>query len=181
MREAFEVEVVPVLLRDLEDVAAAGEFSSGDCIVSTFFHLSEIRRKLHDLNIQTELFAIAVRPHLSMLDALERLPRGSALGVAYVGDDEFAADRLQRMTEAVQHVGLRSITVRPLLLAGTPASAVFRGLDALVVRPDNIAAVRAAIPKRMQVIEFLNEMDAASRQFLREVLEDLKRRRANRT
>lgn len=177
IRGEFDVDVVPVLLREIPDLAERGDFVAADCVVSTFFHLSEVRRMLQDLGIEKELFAIAVRPHLSMLEQLEQLPRGSCVGVAYVGEDEFAAERLRRMTEAVEHVGLRHITIRPLLLTEAPRQAMFRGLDALVVRPDNIAAARGAIPRRLRLIEFLNEMDAASRQFLREVFEDLRDRR----
>jgi GntR family transcriptional regulator len=178
IKREFDVTVVPMLLRDLGSAAQRGDLTSTDCIISTFFHLSEVRRILQERRVEAELFAIAVRPHLSMLDQLERLPRGSAVGVAYLGDDEFAAERLQRMSEAVEHVGLRHVHVKSLLLPVTPAPAAFDSLDALVVRPDNIAAVRSAIPRGLRVIEFLNEMDAASREFLREVLNDLRARRA---
>ena len=82
-----------------------------------------------------------------MLEQLERLPRGSAVGVAYVGDDEFALERLQRMTEAVEHVGLRHMRVRSLLLCDAPQAPAYEGLDALLVRPDNIATVRSTIPE----------------------------------
>ena len=112
-----------------------------------------------------------------MLDQLERLPRGSTVAVAYLGDDEFAVERLQRMTEAVEHVALRHMRVRSLLLPAAPEPSAYEGLDALVVRPDNIAEVRSTIPDRIRVIEFLNEMDAASREFLRDVLKDLHARR----
>jgi hypothetical protein len=91
--------------------------------------------------------------------------------------DEFAAERLHRMTDALQHVGLRRIRVRPLLLPARPDPSVFDGLNALLVRPENIAAVRPAIPASVPVIEFLNELDTASRQFLGEVFEDLRSRR----
>src|SRR5215207_4932020 len=70
----FEVQVMPVLLRDLGQAAERGQLAEADCIVSTFFHLSEVRRTLLGLAIDAELLAIAVRPHLSVLDQLERLP-----------------------------------------------------------------------------------------------------------
>jgi GntR family transcriptional regulator len=178
IKREFDVVVIPVLLREIAVAAERGDFADADCVVSTFFHLSEVRRTLRGLGLELELLAIAVRPHLSTLDKLERLPRGSVVGVAYVGEDDFAAERLRRMTEAVQHVGLRHVQVQPFLLNEAPDPSVFAGLDALLVRPENIAAVRPAIPPGLATIEFLNEMDAASREFLREVFQDLRARRS---
>jgi GntR family transcriptional regulator len=174
----FDVHVVPLLLGDLTDATNRPVLDRADCVVSTFFHLSEVRRGLRDLDLNVELFAIAVRPHLGVLEQLERLPRGSRVGVAYVSEDSFAAERLRRMTEALADAGLRSIQFRPLLLQGEPdaAAAAFDGLDALVVRPENFAAVRRRLPAGLAVIEFVNELDAASREFLREIFQDLRGR-----
>jgi len=173
----FDVHVMPLLLRDLGAAPHRSILESADCVVSTFFHLSEVRRSLRELSLNLELFAIAVRPHLGVLEQLERLPRGSKVGVAYVSEDDFAAERLHRMTEALEHAGVRSIQFRPLLLRGEPdVDMAFDGLDALVVRPENFAVARRMVPDGLAVIEFVNELDAASREFLREVFQDLKGR-----
>jgi DNA-binding transcriptional regulator YhcF (GntR family) len=172
----FDVHVMPLLLGDLTDAANRPILDSADCVVSTFFHLSEVRRTLRDIDLNAELFAIAVRPHLGVLEQLERLPRGSKVGVAYVSEDTFAAERLRRMTEALEHAGMRSIQFRPLLLQGESDAVAFEGLDALVVRPENFAAVRRVLPDGLAVIEFVNELDAASREFLREIFQDLRGR-----
>jgi hypothetical protein len=104
-----------------------------------------------------ELFAVSVRPHLSVL---ERLSQHAIVGVAYVAEDDFASERLNRMTEAVRDIG-------PL----------FDVLDAVLVRPNHIAAVRRALPAGQDVIEFVNELDSASRAFLAEIFEDLRTRK----
>ena len=172
----FDVHIVPLLLRDLTDAEVRPALEAADCVVSTFFHLSEVRRALREIELPTELFAIAVRPHLGVLEQLERLPRGSRVGVAYVSEDAFAAERLHRMTEALEHAGLRSIRFRPLLLRQDSDVREFDGFDALVVRPENFATVRRLVPEGLALIEFVNELDAASRQFLREIFQDLKGR-----
>ena len=61
-RAPADVSVVPVLLRDLGAAVHRGEMTDADCVVSTFFHLSEVRRTLQGLGVAAELFAIAVRP-----------------------------------------------------------------------------------------------------------------------
>src|SRR5581483_2262153 len=101
----FDVRVVPLLMSELADPANRPVLDGADCVVSTFFHLSEVRRTLRAIELAPELFAIAVRPHLSVLEQLEQLPRGSRVGVAYVSEDAFAAERLRRMTEALVHAG----------------------------------------------------------------------------
>jgi hypothetical protein len=157
----FDVHVTPRLLRDLAEASLRAPLRTVDCFVSTFFHLSEVGRFLREMAVDTELFAIAVRPHLGVLEQLERLPRGSRVGVAYVSEDDFAAERLHRMTEALEHAGVPSIQFRPLLLRAEPDVFEFNGLDALVVRLENFAAVRRMVPGVLAVIEFVNELDAA--------------------
>jgi len=179
IREEFGVKVTPVLLSSVAELERKGSLRSLDCIVSTFFHLSEVRRLLRD-SVDAELFAIGVRPHLSVLDALERLARKSSVGVMYYErpGDLFAAERLARMTEAVAHAGVRELRVRPVLVRSALTARDTAGLDALVIRPENVAPIRQKLPPSIPVIEFVNDLDVASRQFLGEVFDDLAMRHA---
>jgi hypothetical protein len=168
-----------VLLRDLAARAASGALDDADCVISTFFHLSEVRRILQD-GSHRELFAIGVRPHLSVLHQLARLKRGSTVAVAYFAGrgDRYARERLRRMTEAIEQAHIKGVKVRSLLLGARPDRSAFAGIDALVVRPENIAPVASQLPRAIRTIEFRNDLDGASRQFLQEVLKDLRPSRA---
>jgi hypothetical protein len=179
IREEFGVNVTPVLLSAVAETARKDGLRDIDCVVSTFFHLSEVRRLLRDTT-RVELFAIGVRPHLSVLDALERLARRSSVGVMYYErpGDLFAAERLARMAEGVAHAGVRELRVRPVLVRGALNAADIAGLDALVVRPENVAPIRQKLPPSIPVIEFVNDLDVASRHFLGEVFDDLALRHA---
>jgi GntR family transcriptional regulator len=181
IQEEFGVSVTPVLLSDVAEKSRKGGLHEVDCIVSTFFHLSEVRRLLRD-TMDAELFAIGVRPHLSVLEALERLARRSSVGVMYYErpGDQFAAERLARMADAVAHAGVRELRVRPVLVRTTLGVHDLDGVDALVVRPENVAPIRQKLPRSMPVIEFVNDLDAASRQFLGEVFDDIALRRSRR-
>ena len=180
IQQEFGVSVTPVLLSDVAERSRKGALRV-DCIVSTFFHLSEVRRLLRE-TVDVELFAIGVRPHLSVLEALERLARRSSVGVMYYErpGDLFAADRLARMADAVAHAGVRELRVRPVLVRTALGAHDLDGVDALVVRPENVAPIRQKLPRSMPVIEFVNDLDAASRQFLGEVFDDLALRRSRR-
>ena len=181
IQEEFGVSVTPVLLSDVAERSRKGGLHEVDCIVSTFFHLSEVRRLLRD-TVDVELFAIGVRPHLSVLEALERLARRSSVGVMYYErpGDLLAAERLARMADAVAHAGVRELRVRPVLVRTALGAHDLDGLDALVVRPENVAPIRQKLPRSMPVIEFVNDLDAASRQFLGEVFDDIALRRSRR-
>jgi len=175
--ERLGVEVVGVLLDDLIEELQSGGLEDVDAFASTFFHLSEVRRYLRDAGYDHELFAVGVRPHVSVLNALEGLKDGSQVGVVYYAapDDAYAPARLRRMSEAIE-LGLPNLRVVPLLLTEIPGDSVFSALDAVVVRPENIAPVRSAIPPEAVVIDFVNELDEASRRFLEEVFDDLRSR-----
>lgn len=176
--DEFGVNVKPVLLNDVAEMSRAGALDDFDCIVSTFFHMSEVRRLLPD-PAKAELLAIGVHPHLSVLEALERLARKSSVGVMYYErpGDRFAAERLARMAEAVMHSGVRELRVRPVLVSGKLDPRSIQGLDAIVVRPENVSPIRQKLPRSIPIIEFINDLDAASRQFLGEFLDDIARRR----
>ena len=182
LHDEFGVTVVPILLRELAGVAVESGLHDLDCVVSTFFHLSEVRRLLRESAVEVELFAIGVRPHLSVLEALERLPRRASVGVVYYErpGDLFAADRLARMADAVRHTGVGEVLVRPVLLKASPAYGDVAGLNAVVVRPENVAPIRDSFPTSMPIIEFVNDLDTASLQFLSEVFGDFALRRATR-
>ena len=179
IRDEFGVAMRPLLLSGVADASRKGQLRDVDCIVSTFFHLSEIRRALREAAVETEVFAIGVRPHLSVIEALERLARRSTVGVMYYErpGDLFAADRLQRMAEAVAHTGVRELRVRPVLVRGSLRPRDVEGLDALVVRPENVAPIRQKLPRSLPLIEFVNDLDAATRQFLGEMFDDITVRR----
>jgi len=179
IREEFGVNVVPVLLSGVAETARKGGLREIDCIVSTFFHLSEVRRLLRD-TVDVELFAIGVRPHLSVLEALEHLSRRASVGVMYYErpGDLLAAERLARMAEAVAHAGVRELRVKPVLVRSALSAHDTAGLDALVVRPENVAPIRQKLPPSIPIIEFKNDLDVASRQFLGEVFDDLAVRHA---
>ncbi|MGH2473479.1 MAG: GntR family transcriptional regulator [Candidatus Limnocylindria bacterium] len=176
----FGVRMRPLLLDDLEAAHARGDFRDADCVVSTFYHLTAVRRFLRDLGVEVEVFAIGVRPHVSVLEKLERLPRPATVGVVYFGQegDGSTEERLRRMAETIEQTNLRDVKVRQLLLPARPEASVFSGVTAVVVRSESMSAARRAIPAGVEVIEFINDLDSASRRFLGEVFNDLRLRRA---
>ena len=71
----FDVTVVPLLLGDLVDPTRRAELAGVDCMVSTFFHLSEVRRILRSVGLGTELPAEPFENLLPITVFKNRLPR----------------------------------------------------------------------------------------------------------
>ena len=180
LEKKFGVRVVPMLVRDLQGLDAGAQLPEADCVVTTFFHLAEVRRALNVLPAadNRELFAISVRPHLSVLRGLESLERGSLVGVVYTqnGSEQETRERLARMTEMLNHADL-GLRFRPILVSGDAHVGMFEGLEALVVRSENIGHVKEITPEGLPVIEFINELDPGSSYFLGQVFADLEKAR----
>src|SRR5579862_1317370 len=75
--EQLGVTVDGILLDDLTGEAGRLILEDADAVTSTFFHLSEVRRILRLAGFNHELFAVGVRPHVSVLSALEGLAPGT--------------------------------------------------------------------------------------------------------
>lgn len=176
IQREFDVAVRPILIEDVSTAAGRREMEGIDCVVTTFYHFAEVRRLLGRAGHPAEVFAIGARPHVSILEALERLPRPSTVGVMYFGHegDGRAAERVRRMAEAIEQANIAGLRVRPLLLPERPPAASFSSIDVVVVRSENLTAARGVIPRGIAVIEFVNDLDNASRHFLRDVFDDLR-------
>lgn len=180
IRSEFDMEIRPLLLHEIADVAA-DDPTIGDsmCVITTFFHYAEVRRALRTAGIDIEVVAIGVSPHVTVLRELAALPEGSVVGVAYVEDDTgFATERLRRMTEGVQHVNVRGLDIRPMLVDRDAPAAVFEGLDALLIRPENFRLAQCAAALPVPIIRFVNDLDSASRTFLDDIFRELADRHA---
>jgi GntR family transcriptional regulator len=170
LERALGVRVRPLLLESVSEVRQL-DVSSG-LVVTTFFHYADVRRRLHDAGLANELVAISVRPHLEVLQQLNDLKPGTRLGIAYLADDPNAAARLGRMHDAITHSRLSHVSVVPFAVKSDATEADFIGLDAVLVRPENISRVRQFIPRSVRVIEFKNTLDDASLQLLRDMLSE---------
>lgn len=185
LRERLQIEIEPILIADLDQPdGVIARLGGCDFLISTFFHLAEVRLKLRRLPepVQRELFAIAMQPHLSALSQIASLPRGSILGIVYCEDENFTEQRLQAMKDAISHAHAPNIVeVRTIFVQGVPDKDSFRGCTALLVRPENKALLPDWLPRSLPVIEFANVLDAASVQMLREVVQEFRNMKRERT
>jgi len=150
---------LPVRPLVLGEFDAEGEHP--DLVLTTFFHLAEVRTLLR--RPSTDVVAIVVGPHIRTLVEIASVPKNRTVGILYSTDDQATGIR-----DSLTQSGIDNITV----LAGTTEQDL-QQVD-LVVVPSEMPDLKAALRGRVRVIEFGNVLDAASLRMVDEVVRDLR-------
>jgi len=147
--------IVPLVLGEFE---AATE--RVDLVLTTFFHLAEVRKLFHHNPV--DVVAIVAAPHVQTLVAIAQVPKDRRVGIWYSTDDQ-AAD----VRDSLVQSGIQNIEV----LTGI-ADDDLADVD-LVVIPSEMPRLRDRLEGRVAVIEFGNVLDEASVRMVSAVLSDL--------
>lgn len=131
-----------------------------DLVLTTFFHLAEVRSLLRRPN--TEVVAIVVAPHVQTLVQIAQVPKSRTVGIWYSTEDQATSIR-----DSLTQSGISNIRV----LESTQDEAI-EGMD-LVVIPSELPELREQLEDRVRVIEFGNVLDAASIRMVADVVRDL--------
>jgi GntR family transcriptional regulator len=77
IQERLDVEVTPVLLKDLRQPTAevAEQLRQAHLVATTFFHIQEVRRLL--AKAKKEVVGLVVKPHLEKLIQIAQIPQGT--------------------------------------------------------------------------------------------------------
>jgi GntR family transcriptional regulator len=155
LEEHLGVSVKPLVLGEFDPDA-----EQPDLVLTTFFHLAEVRTLLR--RPKTEVVAIVVAPHVQTLVQIAQVPKSRTVGIWYSTDDQAQAIR-----DSLTQSGITNIQV----LEGT-ADEQIQGMD-LVVIPSEMPQLKEQLADRVRVIEFGNVLDAASIRMVAEVVSDL--------
>ena len=177
LRGAVDAEVRPFLISSIDDGAAPAGLADCDLVVTTFFHVAEVHRNLRHIHglRDLELFAVSVRPHLEVLQQLGELPADTVLGILYLESPHFTPERLHQMVDHIRHANLRNLArIEPIYVRGELTAADVGEVDAVMVRPENLAATHDLQALGVPVIEYRNVLDGASLALVEEVLDDIR-------
>ena len=162
--EALDIAISPLVLGEIE----AADVHGRDLVVTTFFHLAEVRRLLRDLSPDEppEVLAIVVAPHLKTLVRLSQIPPGHRIGIYYTTEHQAEAVRL-----SLADAGVRQVDV----ISGRDDPAI----DAcdLVIVPSENPELAVELEGRVPVLEFGNVLDAGSIQMVSDVVDDVRERK----
>lgn len=162
--EALEAPIVPLVLGDIEP----DDVRVPDLVVTTFFHLAEVRRLVRELapHQTPEVLGIVVAPHLKTLVRLSQIPAGHRIGIYYTTDHQAEAIR-----QSLADAGVESID----LITG-PEDPAIAGCD-LVIVPSENPELGEQLEGRVQLLEFGNVLDAGSIQMVSDVIDEVRERK----
>ena len=152
------VKVVPVLTDDLHagNEAARAAVNEADMVVTTFFHLDEVKALFPKRS--EDILGIALDPGIESIVKIARLPKGSK--VLLVCISERFAERIQKSMEiaGITELDVEVTTDRdPSVIAEK-----IKGKRAIIVSPGRLKEVSSMVRRGTQVIEFIYTPDAGS-------------------
>ena len=137
-----------------------------DLILTTFFHLAEVRRLARGSG--AEVVAIVVAPHVTTLVQLAKVPKSQTVGILYSTQDQAEGIR-----DSLLQTGLTNIQVLP----GEELVEELKTVDVVVV-PTEMPQLKEAVNGEVDVIDFGNVLDEASMRMVREVVDEIQDRKA---
>lgn len=156
------VRVMPVLIADLESSPKmASLVVTADLIVTTFFHLDEIRDRFPHRHKQ--ILGIALDPLIESVVKIARLPRDTKVLLVCISD-AFA----ERVLKSMSLAGIKELEVQ--IYTGKDSQTLQKMLEdkeAVIVSPGRFKEVNSITRKEVRLIEFIYKPDAGSVNLLR--------------
>jgi GntR family transcriptional regulator len=165
LSERLEMPVEPLVLGEL----SADELSGADLVITTFFHLAEVRAlagSMSDGEAVPEVLAIVVAPHVQTLVKLAQIPKHKRIGILY-----WTQDQAETIRQSLVDTGLGRIEV-----IGSASEEELDGIDLLVMPSEN-PELREQVGEAVPVVEYGNVLDEASVRMVVDALDDLRGRR----
>jgi DNA-binding transcriptional regulator YhcF (GntR family) len=164
--EVLDLPVTPLVLGafELDDVLGR------DLVVTTFFHLAEVRRMVRaaDSADEPEVLGIVVAPHLKTLVLLSQIPKGHRIGIFYTTEDQAEAIR-----QSLADAGIYEIDV----ITG-PDDPAIEGCDLIIV-PSESPYLADQIRGKTELLEWGNVLDASSVRMVGEVVDEVRERKGS--
>ncbi|NRQ49611.1 GntR family transcriptional regulator [Aeromicrobium stalagmiti] len=155
LEQHLGLTVTPLVLGELDPATV-----HPDLVLTTFFHLAEVRALLR--RPRTDVVAIVVAPHVQTLVQIAQVPSDRTVGIWYSTQDQALSIR-----DSLAQSGITNIRVLQ-----DAADDELTDLD-LVVIPSEMPQLKQRLEGRVRVIEFGNVLDAASIRMVADVVRDL--------
>ena len=156
------VKVMPVLIDGIESNEEASRIvNEADLIVTTFFHLDEVRSKFPGR--QGDILGIALDPVIESIVKIARLPHGAKVLLVCISE-AFA----ERVLKSINLAGIKEIEVQVYTGRDNEAlEKLLKDKQAVIASPGRLKEVGSLAKKGTQLIEFIYKPDAGSVNLLR--------------
>lgn len=168
LQKELGIQVDGCLLSELPEKVQEEEVTGADFVVTTFFHVEDVKAILESLG--KEVIAIMAAAHLHTLMHVGQLPAGTRVGLVCASDAGAAT-----MRRALEAAGIRHITLEHAGMENKEAIDKMLGrVDWAVGSRVVIEDLRAIAPPGVQVLEYSNVLDQAGVQMLKQYLKKRK-------
>ncbi|MGE0065744.1 MAG: GntR family transcriptional regulator [Solirubrobacterales bacterium] len=163
---ALEAPINPLVLGSIDATDVRGQ----DLVITTFFHLSEVRRLVRELAPEDppEVLAIVVAPHVKTLVRLSQIPADHRIGIYYTTDDQ-----AQALRQSLTDTGVTEIDV----ISG-PDDPAIAGCD-LVIVPSESPELAKELDGKVPLLEYGNVLDAGSIKMVSDVVDEVRERKGD--
>src|SRR3954447_10182493 len=144
----------------------AEDLGGADLVITTFFHLADVRALARSGQAAPEVLAIVVAPHVQTLVKLAQIQKHKRIGILY-----WTQDQAETIRQSLVDTGLGRIVV-----LGSASPDELEGIDLLVMPSEN-PELREQVGEAVPVVEYGNVLDEASVRMVVDVLDDLRGRR----
>lgn len=173
LEKELEIRVDGCLLDELPERVQDESVVAADFVVTTFFHVEDVRAILEPLG--KEIIAVMAAPHLHTFIRIGQLPPGTRVGLI-CAKEEGACN----MRQALEAAGIKHITIEHAGLDNREAlEELLRRIDWAVVSRVAMREVKPMVPPEVQIMEYFSVLDQAGLQMLKQILE--KKRQVSRT
>jgi GntR family transcriptional regulator len=166
------VSIIPVLLDDFrrEPDEINTLIASTDLVLTTFFHLQEVKELVTIKGI--DIIGIALDPQLETIVKIARLPKGTKLGIVSLSDIFGSKIKGSLKRAGIDHLDISATTTKDADILGT----FVEQADAIVVSPNRHKEVSGLNNKHKLEIEFRYLPDAGSINVVKSALLEFKRK-----
>jgi GntR family transcriptional regulator len=168
------VKVLPILTDDVSsgETSACTTLTKADLVVTTFFHLDEVRNLFPDRT--DDILGIALDPAIDSIVRIARLAAGTKVLLVCLSE-RFA----ERICKSMDLAGITELDVEVTTDRDTEViRQLLKDKKAAIVSPGRLKEVSSVTKRGTQVIEFIYKPDAGSVNLLRSSV--LEHRRKNR-
>lgn len=139
------------------------QISLVDLVVTTFFHLDEVRAMVHG---EKRVLAIALDPQLETIVKIARIPHGKSLGLICLSMN-FA----DKVVNSIRSAGIDYLSVESTIaLEESVVRGVISRSDVILVSPGRRREVEEMCPANKDIIEFVYRPDLGSISMLKAAL-----------
>lgn len=166
LASAVKAPMTPLVLDEVD----ASDLEDADLVVTTFFHLSEVRRLVRDLatGVAPEVLGIVFAPHLTTLVQLSQIPSDHRIGIYYTTEHQAEAIRQSLSDAGVKHIDVISRPDDPAI-----------GECDLIIVPSENPELAEQLDGKVPLIEFGNVLDAGSVRVVSDVVDEVRERKGN--